>query len=187
MSDRGHLLRRRFLAGLSSGGAIALAGCAESDTGSESDTRSGNNTESDADGGASVGSESEPPATDDLDLEEANVVDVAFEATGGGYALDVTLHHDDEGEEGYANWWQVEGLDGSRLGRRELLHAHSEQPFTRSETVGVPADVDCVVVRGHDATHGYGGVAALVSLSDGATRFADQGAAPRSFSEADCP
>ncbi|VTT86380.1 unknown [Halorubrum sp. DM2] len=123
----------------------------------------------------------------DLDLQEANVVEVAFEATDEGYAFDVSLHHDDDGEEGYANWWQVERLDGRRLGRRELLHAHSEQPFTRSETVEVPDDVSCVVVRGHDQTHGYGGVAAVVDIDDAAVRRVAQGSDPRSFDASDCP
>ncbi|TKX64973.1 hypothetical protein [Halorubrum sp. GN12_10-3_MGM] len=169
MDDLGHFSRRRLLAGLASGGTlVALAGCAESNTGTEADTDAN-------------GTESEPPAADDLDLREANVVDVAFEATDGGYAFDVTLHHDDDGEEGYANWWQVERLDGTRLGRRELLHAHSEQPFTRSATVAIPDDIIQVVVRGHDQTHGYGGVAALVAIDDGSVRFIDQGPEPRSF------
>ena len=175
MNDRGHLPRRRLLANLASGGVlVALAGCAEGDTGTEADT--------DADG-----TESEPSAADDLDLREANVVDVAFEATDGGYAFDVTLHHDDDGEEGYANWWQVERPDGTRLGRRELLHAHSEQPFTRSATVAIPDDVIRVVVRGHDQTHGYAGVAALVAIDDGSVRFVDQGPEPRSFDAEDFP
>ena len=95
----------------------------------------------------------------------------------------MALHHDDDGEEGYANWWQIERLDGTRLGRRELLHAHSEQPFTRSATVAVPEDVARVVVRGHDRTHGYGGAAALVALDDGSVRFVDQGPEPRSFDD----
>ena len=173
MDDRGRLSRRQLLAGLASGGTlVALAGCAESNTGTEADT------------GAN-GTESEPPAADDLDLREANVVNVAFEATDGGYAFDVTLHHDDDGEEEYANWWQVERLDGTRLGRRELLHAHSEQPFTRSETVAVPEAVARIVVRGHDQTHGYGGVAALVAVDDGSVRFIDQGPEPRSFEAED--
>ena len=171
--NRGHRSRRRLLAHLASGGTLgALAGCAESDTGTEADTDAN-------------GTESEPPAADDLDLREANVVDVGFGATGGGYAFDVTLHHDDDGEEGYANWWQVERLDGTRLGRRELLHAHSEQPFTRSATVAIPDDIIQVVVRGHDQTHGYGGVAALVAIDDGSVRFIDQGPEPRSFDAGD--
>jgi hypothetical protein len=69
---------------------------------------------------------------------------------GGEVEFSVTLYHDDEGEDGYANWWQVERLDGERLGRRELLHAHGTRKFTRSETIAAPGDVDRVVVRGHD-------------------------------------
>ena len=88
---------------------------------------------------------------------------------------------DDDGEDGYANWWQVERLDGTRLGRRELLHAHSEQPFRRSATVAIPDDIIQVVVRGHDQTHGYGGVAALVAIDHGSVRFVDQGPEPPSF------
>ncbi|EMA59383.1 hypothetical protein [Halorubrum kocurii] len=124
---------------------------------------------------------------DDLDLREANVVDAVVDPTGDGYGFDVTLHHDDDGEEGYANWWQVERLDGDRLGRRDLLHAHSEQPFTRSEIIAVPDDVTCVVVRGHDQTHGYGGLAAVVDLDAEAVRTVDQGADPGSFDAGDCP
>ncbi|TKX57086.1 hypothetical protein EXE44_11780 [Halorubrum sp. SS7] len=188
MNDRGHLSRRRLLAGLASGGAlVALAGCTESDTGTDGDADAKGGVDTGSGGDANTAGEtgSEPPAAEDLNLQEANVVDVGFEATDGGYAFDVTLHHDDDGEEGYANWWQVERLDGTRLGRRELLHAHSEQPFTRSETVAVPDDVARVVVRGHDQTHGYGGVAALVAIDDGSVQFIDQGPEPRSFDAED--
>lgn len=188
--------RRRFLSVHAGGAALALlAGCADrgaggtddaedaNDAESADDTEDANDTESTNDaGGGSGGSDG-----DELDLREANVVDVAVEETDGGYAFDVTLHHDDDGEEGYANWWQVERLDGTRLGRRELLHAHSELPFTRSDTVAVPDDVSCVVVRGHDQTHGYGGTAALVDLAAGAVRLVDQGEERRSFDADDCP
>ena len=102
-----------------------------------------------------------------LDLREANVVDATIERGDGGYRFDVALHHDDAGEEGYADWWQVERLDGTRLGRRELLHAHDRQPFTRSATVEIPDSVSCVVVRGHDQTHGYGGQGAAVGRRGG--------------------
>jgi len=129
-------------------------------------------------------------ATDDgsdLDLREANVVDVAVEPDGDASAFDVTLHHDDDGEDGYANWWQVERLDGTRLGRRELLHAHSEQPFTRSATVEIPDNVACVIVRGHDETHGYGGRAAAVDLASGTSRSVDQGPERRPIDPGECP
>jgi len=68
-----------------------------------------------------------------------------------------------------------------------LRHAHSRQPFTRSETVTVPDGVDCVVVRGHDQTHGYGGQVALVNLGSGETRTLDQGSERESLGEGDCP
>jgi hypothetical protein len=197
------LPRRRFLGGLAGTAALgSLAGCGESSespaTPEHTDGASG------ADGGTGAADDSGEAADDstettddtsetadgsesELDLREANVVDVAFDSGGGTYGFDVTLHHDDDGEEGYANWWQVERLDGAQLGRRELLHAHSRQPFTRSATIEVPQDVGCVVVRGHDQTHGYGGRAMLVDLEAGATRTVSQGPERQAFDESDCP
>jgi hypothetical protein len=120
----------------------------------------------------------------ELDLREANVTDVRFEERGGGqYRFDVTLIHDDAGEDGYANWWQVETLDGTQLGRRTLLHAHGTREFTRSETIEIPDGVSRVVVRAHDQTHGYGGQAAIVTLRDGSVEFVMQGEERRNFSE----
>ncbi|WP_394352015.1 hypothetical protein [Halorussus halophilus] len=119
-----------------------------------------------------------------LDLQEANVVSVEVEDAGdGGYTFDVTLYHDDDGEDGYANWWQVETLNGTELGRRELLHAHGTEPFTRSTLVEIPENVSLVVVRGHDQTHGYGGQAMVVNLRTGAAEAVRQGSEQRNFSE----
>lgn len=118
---------------------------------------------------------------DDLDLREAHVLEVDFTGTGGSYRFDVTLIHDDDGESGYADWWQVETLDGTQLGRRTLLHAHGSRPFTRSESISIPTSIDVVVVRGHDQNHGYGGTAMVVDLRTGKTRAIDQGAEPDDF------
>ncbi|MDX1600771.1 MAG: hypothetical protein R3191_04570 [Anaerolineales bacterium] len=106
-----------------------------------------------------------------LDLRYANVVAVDFEELDDGrYRFEVTLHHDDEGEApAYADAWQVEDLDGNVLGVRELLHSHSNQPFTRSKIIEVPDDVETVVVRGHDQTHGFGGQIMRVNLRTGET------------------
>jgi hypothetical protein len=123
----------------------------------------------------------------ELDLREANVVGVETDRQGTMVTFDVTLHHDDDGEDGYANWWQVESLDGTRIGRRVLTHPHSRQPFTRSDTFEIPTDTACVVVRGHDQTHGYGGQAMLVNLDAGTTRAVRQGSEPHSFSASECP
>jgi len=90
----------------------------------------------------------------------------------------VTLYHDDEGEDGYANWWQVETLSGDRLGRRDLAHSHGTREFTRSATVASPDSVDAVALRGHDQTHGYGGQAAVVDVESAGVDFVRQGSEP---------
>lgn len=119
----------------------------------------------------------------ELDLREANVTAVSFRKTGDTYRFDVTLIHDDEGESGYANWWQVETLSGEQLGRRTLLHPHGTREFTRSEMIRVPADIEEVVVRGHDQTHGYGGQAMIVNLRRGESEAVRQGPEPTDFSD----
>jgi hypothetical protein len=43
------------------------------------------------------------------------------------------------------------------------------------------------VVRGHDQTHGYGGLAMLVTLGSGATNPVDQGSERQSMADMDCP
>jgi hypothetical protein len=121
-----------------------------------------------------------------LDLREANVVGVTVDRRDGGVRFDVTLYHDDDGEDGYANWWQVETLAGERLGRRELAHPHGTREFTRSETVSIPSGTTCVVVRGHDQTHGYGGQAMVVNVETGATEAVSQGGERRSTTDRGC-
>jgi hypothetical protein len=180
--------RRRWSrrAVLAAGLAAVTAGCAGEGADGTTTRKHPAGTRS-ATGDAGSDDTSRTDADADLDLREANVVGVEVTSDGGTSTFDVTLHHDDESEDGYANWWQVERLDGSRLGRRELLHPHAQQPFTRSDSYDLPADVSCVVVRGHDETHGYGGRAMLVDLSSGATRPVDQGRDPDSFAAAECP
>jgi hypothetical protein len=125
---------------------------------------------------------------EDLDLREANVIDVGIEPDDDGTVrFDVTLFHDDAGEDGYANWWQVETMDRTRLGRRELLHAHGTEPFTRTTTIDVPSQVTCVVIRGHDQTHKYGGQVLLVNVETGNSRTVRQGPEAKQFAELDCP
>lgn len=180
MGSEWYISRRCLL--VSQGSVITIggvAGCATTE-----DTPTDNYPDADADSDTAIVDDVD---AEDLDLREANVVDVTFERENGSYTFDVTLHHDDNGEEGYANWWQVEALDGTRLGRRELLHAHSQQPFTRSETIEVPDEVTCVVVRGHDQTHEYGGLAAVVDLTSAEIQLIDQGPEKQRFDVKQCP
>ena len=165
------------------GATVALSGCTSGDD--SDDARDAGET-SDGDDGTTT-TDGDATGTGELDLREANVTGVEVTENGGGeYRLSVTLYHDDDGEDGYADRWVVERRDGTELGRRELAHAHSTAPFTRSTTVTVPDDVACVVVRGHDQTHGYGGRAALVTL-DGTKSFHDQGSDRSSLAGRDCP
>jgi len=191
-------------------GATALAGCTDTASrggtdetepattagiGSEAVTATAANAESEtvtataADAESETASPTRPSTTvDGLDLREANVTSVTVEnatavddRNATDYRLAVTLYHDDEGEAGYANWWQIETRSGRRLGRRELSHAHGTREFTRSATVTVPDVAEAVVVRGHDQTHGYGGQAALVTLADETVEFRSQGPEPDDF------
>ena len=197
------MLRRTFLGGCAAvaasfAGCTAPGGSTRDEGGGSSDgggssygggTRDGGGVGGGESTGRPVASETTTPGGEDgsLDLQEANVVGVSVESADDGYRFAVTLHHDDDGEEGFANWWVVEARDGTELGRRELLHAHGTHPFTRSATVSVPEGTTCVVVRGHDEIHGYGGQAATVDLESGDVTFTDQGPKPRDGTELPCP
>lgn len=98
---------------------------------------------------------------------EVEVVAVdAEQQSDGKWRFSVTLLHDDEGWDHYANRWDVVGPDGTVYGERVLLHPHeNEQPFTRSLSgVAIPDDVTSVVVRGNDSVHGLGGKEMTVEL-----------------------
>jgi hypothetical protein len=150
--------------------STTLAGCVGESPSSDTDT----------------GADSDDMSSE-LDLSEANVTSVVVDNSGEATDFLVELHHDDAGEDGYADWWQVETLDGTQLGRRDLTHPHDEQPFERSETIELPDDVTCVVVRGHDQTHGYGGRAVVVNLASGGQNAISQGSERQTLSESDCP
>jgi predicted small lipoprotein YifL len=170
--------------------SATLAGCATTGPTESADRGDGTEpTATDDETDSTLDNETDrTPDDDTLDLNEANVVDVATDESDARTKFTVWLRHDDAGEDGYADWWQVETLDGTRLGRRDLSHAHeNEQPFDRSTTIEIPADVTCVVVRGHDETHGYGGRAVVVNLDAGEQTAIRQGSDRRSVSETDCP
>ena len=185
------LLRRGAVA---LAGTTVLAGCTDTDATDEAnETATATTADTDPEPVSTARTETTSPTprttpVDGLDLREANVTGVTVEDatdTDGrdatDYRLAVTLHHDDDGEAGYANWWQVETRSGRRLGRRDLAHSHGTRAFTRSATVTVPNVVETAVVRGHDQTHGYGGQAALVTLTDERVDLREQGPEPDDF------
>ena len=89
---------------------------------------------------------------------EADVVDGAITALGDGrFRVDATVRHDDTGWDHYANRWDVLAPDGTILGSRVLAHPHeNEQPFTRSLTLDIPADVAEITLQANDSVHDLG-------------------------------
>lgn len=82
------------------------------------------------------------------------------------YTFNVTVRHDDEGWEHYADRWDVVAPDGTVLASRTLFHPHvDEQPFTRSlGAIEIPDGIDQVEVRAHDSVHGLGGATMTVDV-----------------------
>lgn len=98
---------------------------------------------------------------------EADVVSAEATPAGDGtWRFSVTVRHEDEGWDHYADAWEVLAPDGSVLAVRVLHHPHvDEQPFTRTLSgVEIPETLTSVTVRAHDSVHGYGGAEVTVSL-----------------------
>lgn len=98
---------------------------------------------------------------------QAQIVNaVASRNPDGSYRFDVTVRHDDEGWQHYADSWQVLTVDGRVLGERILLHPHvDEQPFTRSLSgLSIAPEIHVVRIRVHDTVHGYSSATVEVSL-----------------------
>ena len=117
--------------------------------------------------GAEGADDATPAYNASLDYAQVTFVDVTVGADGR-LRFDVTVRHDDEGWDHYADAWQVvDPATGEVLGTRELLHPHvNEQPFTRSlRGVVVPENVRHVVVRARCNVHGFGGREIRVDLA----------------------
>ena len=98
---------------------------------------------------------------------EADVLDVNVKCTSARVCrFDVTIRHDDDGWEHYANQWEIRSPEDKRLGTRVLQHPHdTEQPFTRSlGDVEIPESITEVTVRARDSRHKYGGEEFTVSV-----------------------
>jgi hypothetical protein len=117
--------------------------------------------------GADDADDATPAYDPSLDYAQVTFVEVTV-GSEGRLRFDVTVRHDDEGWDHYADAWQVvDPATGEILGTRELLHPHvNEQPFTRSlRGVAVPEGVSHVVVRARCNVHGFGGREVRVDLA----------------------
>ncbi|MEL6360859.1 MAG: hypothetical protein AAFR21_07205 [Pseudomonadota bacterium] len=85
---------------------------------------------------------------------------------GDLWRFSVTVEHEDEGWDHYADKWEVLDADGNVLATRVLAHPHeNEQPFTRSMSgIEIDPSIAVVTVRAHDSVHGYGGATVDVTL-----------------------
>jgi hypothetical protein len=97
---------------------------------------------------------------------DVTAVDVV-KSPDGTYRFDVTVSHNDEGWDHFANKWNVVGPNGEVFGTRTLYHPHvDEQPFTRSLSgVEIPQGTVLVTIRAHDLVHGYGGKVMTVEIA----------------------
>ena len=98
---------------------------------------------------------------------EADVTHVEINPTADNtYRFEVTVRHDDEGWNHYADKWDVVAPDATVLGTRTLYHPHvDEQPFTRSLSgIEISGTINAVTIRAHDSVHGYGGKTITVEI-----------------------
>lgn len=109
----------------------------------------------------------DPNFNPDLNYAQVEYVK-ATEVSAGVWRFEVTVRHNDEGWEHYADAWQVIDPGSTEiLGERILAHPHdTEQPFTRSQGgITIPAGLTRVAVRARCNIHGFGGREIVVDLS----------------------
>jgi len=98
---------------------------------------------------------------------EADVIAAEAEAIDGDfYKITVTIRHKDQGWDHFVKGWQVLDSNGKVLGTHGLRHPHvNEQPFTRSSTMIIPANVNEVTIRARDSVHEIGGNELLLYIN----------------------
>ena len=163
---RPYRIRALLVAGILVAGMVSGQGQPASDevSGADAGSDAGN------DGSAATG-RFEPS----LEFAQVEAVTARRTASGAGettWSFSVTVRHDDDGWEHYADRWQViDPATGAILGERVLLHPHeTEQPFTRSQSgIIVPNETGLVIVLAACNVHGFGGreVAVDLSVADG--------------------
>ena len=80
---------------------------------------------------------------------DAKILKVKVEKTPAQkYNISVTLQHEDEGWDHYANTWRVYSSEGELIGERVLHHPHvDEQPFTRTLLgLSIPSELSEVII-----------------------------------------
>ena len=118
-------------------------------------------------GAQGQGQGQEQVSTDDLNWPQVRYV-AAVQAADGTWRFDVTVEHNDEGWDHYADAWQViDPRDMQIIAERVLAHPHdNEQPFTRSQSgIRIPDGLTTVIVRARCTQHGFGEQTVLVDFT----------------------
>lgn len=89
---------------------------------------------------------------------QVEIINVSMRAIHDkAWYVSVTLKHDDQGWDHFADQWRLVDDSGKVFAKRVLFHPHEEeQPFTRSLTnVKLPKGVKVFYVEAHDSVHGW--------------------------------
>lgn len=132
---------------------LILAGCGGGQASQSSDDEAQ---------GHSASGNAAPEATDTRQSSEQkypDVLEAELESSGGDtWSLAVTISSPYDTQERYADGWRVLTPDGTVLGKRELVHPHGGQSFTRTQSgLEIPQGVEEITIEGRDLKNGYGG------------------------------
>lgn len=89
---------------------------------------------------------------------DVDILAAEFQHRGDNHwSVKVTLEHDDQGWNHYADKWRVVDGKGKVIGNRVLHHPHvDEQPFTRSlDDITIANATSIVYIEAHDKVHGW--------------------------------
>ena len=166
-------MMKRILLSITFTFALTLFGCGQSmvtspDVSQASNVNSGSVDETNVDEVRAAIPAGDAAAVTVSDVESGGIVYgekfpevLAVEAVSvkdNRWRFNVTLSSSYDTPQRYADAWRVLDEKGEELGIRILGHDHaSEQPFTRSATIQLPADTTVVFVEGRDKANGWSG------------------------------
>jgi desulfoferrodoxin (superoxide reductase-like protein) len=104
--------------------------------------------------------------TNNLDYAQVEFVELV-RLSPNEYRVSVTVLHNDEGWDHYADAWQIVNQEtGEIIAERILAHPHdNEQPFTRSiNRVRFAETQTMLVVRAKCNIHGFGGREVVIDM-----------------------
>jgi hypothetical protein len=89
--------------------------------------------------------------------KEVEITKVELEPTGSTWTVHVTLRHDDQGFEHYANGWRLVDAKKNVIAAQELYHPHDKKKsFTDSKAnIKIPSQTKLVFLEAQAKPHGW--------------------------------